>query len=41
MIEMLKEYKDSFALDYDEIPGLNREPVELKLPIWPDKRPVK
>lgn len=28
MIELLKEFKDSFALDYDEIPWLNRELVE-------------
>ncbi|XP_039686971.1 uncharacterized protein [Medicago truncatula] len=39
--ELLKEYKDCFAWDYNEMPGLNREVVELKLPIRPDKKPVK
>ena len=40
-MELLKEYKDCFAWDYNEMPGLNREVVELKLPIPPDKKPVK
>ena len=31
-IHMLKEYKDYFAWDYDEMPGLSRDLVELKLP---------
>lgn len=39
--ELLKEYKDCFAWDYNEMPGLKREVVELKLPIRPDKKPVK
>ncbi|XP_039683800.1 uncharacterized protein [Medicago truncatula] len=39
--ELLKEYKDFFAWDYNEMPGLKREVVELKLPIRPDKKPVK
>ena len=41
IVELLKEYKDCFAWDYNDMPGLNREVVELKLPIPPDKKPVK
>jgi len=33
MIALLKKYKDCFALDYNEMPGLSRSVVELKLPI--------
>jgi len=40
-LELLKEHKDCFAWDYNEISGLSREMVELKLPIRPDKKPVK
>jgi len=38
IIELLKKYKDSFAWDYNEIPGLSRGMVELKLPIRPDTK---
>ena len=38
---MLKEFKDCFAWDYDEMPGLNRELVELQLPLKLQVRPVK
>ena len=41
IVELLKEYKDCFAWDYNEMPGLSRELVEHKLPIQPDKKPVK
>jgi hypothetical protein len=41
IVELLKEYKDCFVWDYNEVSGLNREMVELKLPIRPDKKPVK
>jgi len=40
-VELLKEYKDCFAWDYNEMPGLSQEMVEFKLPIRPDKKPVK
>src|SRR4051812_1238891 len=33
IIKMLKENRDCFAWDYDEMPGLGRDLVELKLPI--------
>jgi hypothetical protein len=41
IVELLKEYKDCFAWDYNEMPDLSRKVVELELPIWPDKKPVK
>jgi len=41
IVELLKEYKDCFTWDYNEIPGLSREMVELKLPIRTGKKPVK
>jgi len=39
--KLLKKYKDCFSWDYNEMPGLSRDVVELKLPIRPDKKPVK
>ncbi|WJX27585.1 hypothetical protein P8452_16392 [Trifolium repens] len=41
IIKLLKEYKDCFAWDYNEMPGLSRELVEHRLPLRPDKKPVK
>ncbi|XP_057439893.1 uncharacterized protein LOC130731635 [Lotus japonicus] len=41
IVSLLQEYKDCFAWDYDEMPGLSRELVELKLPIRPGRKPVK
>jgi hypothetical protein len=41
IIELLKKYKDCFAWDYNEMPGLSRYMGELKLPIRPDKKPMK
>lgn len=41
VIQLLKEYKDCFTWDYDEMPGLNKDLVELKLPIKPGKKPIK
>jgi len=41
IIELLKKYKDCFAWDYNEITGLSRDVVGLKLPIRPDKKLVK
>jgi hypothetical protein len=33
IVELLKEYKDCFAWDYNEMPDLSRKVVELELPI--------
>jgi len=41
IVELLKEYKDCFAWDYNKMLGFKREVVELKLPIRPDKKPLK
>ncbi|XP_020235572.1 uncharacterized protein LOC109815302 [Cajanus cajan] len=41
IIQVLHEYKDCFAWDYDEMPGLDRELVEHRLPMIPGKKPVK
>lgn len=40
-IQLLKEYKDYFTWDYSEMPKLDMDLVELKLPIKPRKKPVK
>jgi hypothetical protein len=42
LIKLLKEYKDFFALDYSEMPSLDRSIVEHWLPIKPGfRRPEK
>jgi len=41
IVELLKEYKYCFAWEYREMSGLSRDVVDLKLPIKPDKKPVK
>jgi len=33
LTDLLKEYKDCFAWDYTEMPGLDRSNVEHRLPI--------
>jgi DNA modification methylase len=40
-IKLLKEYKDCFAWDYSEMPGLDRSIIEHRLPIKPSCRPYK
>jgi hypothetical protein len=41
LIKLLKEYKDCFAWDYSEMPGLDRSIVEHWLPIKPGFKPYK
>ena len=41
LVTLLKEYKDCFAWDYSEMPGLDRSIVEHRLPIKPGYRPYK
>jgi hypothetical protein len=41
LIKLLKEYKDYFAWDYSEMPGLDRSIVEHRLPMKPGFRPYK
>ena len=38
---LLRKYRDCFAWDYDEMPGLSRELVEHRLPIREGCRPFK
>ncbi|GKV15581.1 hypothetical protein SLEP1_g26361 [Rubroshorea leprosula] len=39
--DLKAEYKDCFAWDYSEMPGLDRNLVEHRLPIRPDFKPFK
>jgi hypothetical protein len=41
LIKLLREYKDCFAWDYSEMPGLDRSVVEHRLPIKPGYKPYK
>ena len=41
LMALLRKYKDCFAWDYSEMSGLRRNVVELKIPIRPDKMPIK
>jgi hypothetical protein len=41
LIKLLREYKDYFAWDYSEMPGLDRSIVEHRLPIKPGFKPYK
>ena len=41
VISLLKEFKDCFAWDYNEMPGLSRNLVEHKLPMKDGAKPVK
>ena len=41
LVKLLKEYKDCFAWEYYEMPGLDRSIVEHRLPIKPGYRPYQ
>ena len=41
LIDLLKEFKDCFAWEYYEMPGLDRSIVEHRLPIKPGYQPFK
>ena len=41
MIALLKEYRDCFAWDYIEMPGLDRSIVEHRLPLKKGFRPFQ
>src|SRR5262249_20043033 len=41
IVEVLWEYKDSFAWTYEDMPGLDPELVEHHLPLKPGAKPVK
>ena len=41
LVDLLKEFKDCFAWEYYEMPGLDRSIVEHRLPIKPRYQPFK
>lgn len=41
VVQLLREFKECVSWDYDEMSGLSRELVKLKLLIKPGKKPVK
>ena len=41
LIDLLKEFKDCFAQEYYEMPGIDRSIIEHWLPIKPGYRPFK
>ena len=41
LVDLLKEFKDCFAWEYYEMPGLDRSIVEHRLPIKPGYQPFK
>ena len=41
LIDLLKEFKDCFAWEYYEMPGLDQSIVEHRLPIKPGYQPFK
>ena len=41
IIGTLQEFKDCFALNYDEMPGFDRRLVEHRLPIKPKFHPFQ
>ncbi|RDY12606.1 hypothetical protein CR513_02569, partial [Mucuna pruriens] len=41
LVELLKEYADKFAWSYCDMPSLDREIVEHKLPLLPNATPIR
>ena len=41
LIQVLKQYKDTFVWTYEDMPGLDPALVEHRLPIKPGARAVK
>uniref|UniRef100_A0A151UGR4 Reverse transcriptase domain-containing protein n=1 Tax=Cajanus cajan TaxID=3821 RepID=A0A151UGR4_CAJCA len=41
IVQVLHKYKDCFAWDYEEMPGLDRNLVKYRLPMILGKKPVK
>src|SRR5262249_41216191 len=41
LVDVLKEYRDSFAWTYEDMPGLDSNLVEHHLPLKPGAKPVK
>ena len=41
IVELLREYSDIFAWSYKDMPGLDPDVVEHRLPLKPECPPVK
>ncbi|RDX90186.1 hypothetical protein CR513_27978, partial [Mucuna pruriens] len=41
LLELLKEYTDIFAWSYQDMPGLDRQIVEHRLPLLPGATPIR
>ena len=40
-VSLLREFIDVFALSYNDVPGIDRDFAEHKIPLYPDIRLVK
>ena len=41
LVTVLKEFKDVFAWSYEDMPGIDPEIAEHKIPLIPESKPVK
>ena len=41
LTNLLKEYKNVFAWSYQDMPGIDPEIVQHRIPLYPDAKPVK
>ena len=41
LVAVLKEFKDVFAWSYEDMPGIDPEIAEHKIPLIPESKPVK
>ena len=41
LVDLLKEFRDVFAWSYKDMPGIDPEIVEHRIPLLPNAKPVK
>ena len=41
LVALLKDFKDVFAWSYEDMPGIDPEIVQHRIPLDPEARPVK
>ena len=41
LVDLLKEFQDVFAWSYEDMPGIDPEIVQHRIPLYPDAKPVK
>ena len=41
LVTLLKNFKDNFAWSYEDMPGIDLEIVQHRIPIDPEAQPVK